>query len=382
MSWFKIDDGFHCHPKVLEAGNEAIGLYVRCGSYCSQQLTEGRVPRVIALMYGDTNLIDTLVKVGLFKPVEDGWLIHDYDVYNPSREQVLAEREAAKQRQRNARERAKAAREEAARKASGKAAEGNDHAVSHAVTSAVTHGVSHNGDDANEPERHAVTHAQRPPEAGFGDPEGAGPVSGGVEEHAAHSDSADVSRRDFTRESRSPRPDPTRPVLPSEVIKASAADAAGAEPAALFDSTAVVVSAPAAPAASVPDTQSEQNAGALVAEWIESRPDNRPPGRTIGHAGKELRVLLEEDRIPYETVRAGFMAWARKGCAPSAIASFVNEEQSTRARGLLPGQRMSTTDQRVTDALALAAELRAEEQQNGLGSLIPVDFTAVRGLTA
>src|ERR1700756_3023145 len=102
MSWFKIDDGFHCHPKVLEAGNEAIGLYVRCGSYCSQQLTEGRVPRVIALMYGDMNLIDTLVKVGLFKPVEDGWLIHDYGTYNPSREQVLAEREAAKQRQRAA----------------------------------------------------------------------------------------------------------------------------------------------------------------------------------------------------------------------------------------------------------------------------------------
>lgn len=339
MSWFKIDDGFHCHPKVLEAGNEAIGLYVRCGSYCSQQLTEGRVPRVIALMYGDTNLIDTLVKVGLFKPVEDGWLIHDYDVYNPSREQVLAEREAAKQRQRNARERAKAAREEAARKASGKSAEGNGHAVTHGVTSAVSHGVSHNGDDANEPERHAVTHVQRHAEAGFGDPEGTGPVSSAAEELAGDSASVDASRRDYTRESRSPRPDPTRPVLPLEVIKTSAADAAGAEPAALFDSTAVVVSAPSAPTESEPDARPEQNAGTLVAEWLESRTGNRPPGRTIGHAGKELRILLEEDHIPYETVRAGFMAWSRKGSAPSAIASFVNEAQARTANVVVPFQR-------------------------------------------
>ncbi|HZP54986.1 hypothetical protein [Actinocrinis sp.] len=132
------------------------------------------------------------------------------------------------------------------------------------------------------------------------------------------------------------------PVAPS--VNPSAADAAGAEPAALFDSPAAVDSAPTAPANGNPDAGSQQNAAALVAEWIESRPNNRPPGRTIGHAGKELRILLEEDRIPYEVVRTGFMAWSRKGSAPSAIASFVNEAQARAANVVVPFQRSVPND--------------------------------------
>lgn len=340
MSWFKIDDGFHCHPKVLEAGNEAIGLYVRCGSYSSQQLTEGFVPRVIALMYGDTHLIDALVKVGLFRPVDGGWQIHDYGVYNPTREQVLGEREAAKQRQRNARERARQAREDAKRKAAEADGDSIRHGVTNGVTSAVTHGVSHISGDAYDPGRHGVTHASPDANSQNGHETVTVATSGPVNESAGHGDSADVSRRDFTRESRSPRPDPTRPVLPTEVLKASAADAAGTEPAALFDSPAVVDLAPTAPAEHTP----ELNAGTLVAEWLEARTSNRPPKRTIGHVGKELRILLEEDHIPYEIVRDGFMAWSRKGSAPSALASFVNEVQARASNVVVPFQRSAPND--------------------------------------
>lgn len=114
----------------------------------------------------------------------------------------------------------------------------------------------------------------------------------------------------------------------------------GAEPVALFDSPTVVRSAPSAPAE---HNEPELNAGTLVAEWLESRASNRPPKRTIGHAGKELRILLEEDHIPYETVRAGFMAWSRKGSAPSAIASFVNEEQARASNVVVPMQRNGHT---------------------------------------
>lgn len=323
MTWFKIDDGFHCHPKVLEAGNEAIGFWVRCGSYCAQQLTEGFVPRAVALMYGDTVLIDVLVKVGMLIPVANGWQMHDFLVYNPTKEKVEADREAAAKRQRDARERAKKAREEAARKA---AAERDRHVGSHGVT----HAVSHIHGGAHETDRHGVTHAHATQ----------GAESLDLDTKSAYGESegpeaaAEASRRDSRRESRSPRPDPTRPVLPTEVIKTSAAGAAGAEPAALFDPPAAVASAPAAPA----DNEPERGAGTLIAEWLESRVGNRPPGRTIGHAGKELRILLEEDHIPYETVRDGFMAWSRKGSAPSAIASFVNEAQA-RASNVIPIQR-------------------------------------------
>ena len=66
------------------------------------------------------------------------------------------------------------------------------------------------------------------------------------------------------------------------------------------------------------------NAGTLIAEWISSRA-TRPPGEIIGQASKAIKKLLEVDRIPYETVRAGVIAWDRKRKHPSTIPSFVNE---------------------------------------------------------
>lgn len=165
MTWFKLDDGFHCHPKVLEAGNEAIGLYVRCGSWVSQQLTDGFVPTSIALLYGGRDLAEALVGANLWTPVTGGWQMHDYLTYNPSKDQVQADRHAAAERQKRARERAKAAREAKQAAAQGGHGVTNDdsHASSHAVTHAVTEddGVTTSGDDDpglwSAPESHAVT---------------------------------------------------------------------------------------------------------------------------------------------------------------------------------------------------------------------------------
>jgi hypothetical protein len=44
MPWFRLEDSFHNHPKVHQAGNAAIGLWVRCGTYSAQYLTDGHVP--------------------------------------------------------------------------------------------------------------------------------------------------------------------------------------------------------------------------------------------------------------------------------------------------------------------------------------------------
>ncbi|MGH3495064.1 MAG: hypothetical protein ACRDQ1_17770, partial [Sciscionella sp.] len=110
MTWFKVDDSFHSHAKTLKAGNAALGLWVRCGSHCAQHLTDGFVPREIALLYGTTALAARLVEAGLWRPVDGGWAMHDYHDYNPSAEKVQAERHAATQRQRSAREAAKSRR--------------------------------------------------------------------------------------------------------------------------------------------------------------------------------------------------------------------------------------------------------------------------------
>lgn len=105
MGWFRVDDGFHSHPKVLAVGNEAAGLYVRCGSWCAQHRTDGQIPREIALLYGNTGCVSFLEAEGLWIPTKTGWRMHDYLAYNPSKKQVEAERRKAADRQKRYRER-------------------------------------------------------------------------------------------------------------------------------------------------------------------------------------------------------------------------------------------------------------------------------------
>lgn len=104
MPWFRLDDSFHSHPKVIAAGNEAVGLYVRCGTYAAQHLTDGFVGKSIVLLYGSEALAARLVDVALWNRTRGGWNIHDYLDYNPSRETVEKERKAAAERQRRSRE--------------------------------------------------------------------------------------------------------------------------------------------------------------------------------------------------------------------------------------------------------------------------------------
>ena len=47
MSWFKMDDQFPTHPKVMRAGPAAAWLYIAGGCYCTRHLTDGLIPRVV-----------------------------------------------------------------------------------------------------------------------------------------------------------------------------------------------------------------------------------------------------------------------------------------------------------------------------------------------
>ena len=75
MPWFRMDDSFHSHPKVIAAGNEAVGLYVRCGTYAAEHLTDGFVDREVVLLYGSTALAATLVRTRLWHRARGGWTI-------------------------------------------------------------------------------------------------------------------------------------------------------------------------------------------------------------------------------------------------------------------------------------------------------------------
>jgi hypothetical protein len=94
VSWFKVDDGFAFHSKTLAAGNAAVGMWVRAGSWSSQQLTDGMVPLSIARQLGPKSQTNSLVEAGLWVPAGGGFEFHQWSTggRNPTRAQVEAKR--------------------------------------------------------------------------------------------------------------------------------------------------------------------------------------------------------------------------------------------------------------------------------------------------
>lgn len=95
MTWFKVDDSFHSHPKVMAASPAALGLWVVAGSWSGMNLTEGHVPSHVLprLVPKAERLARELVAVGLWDRVENGFVFHDWTSYNPTRSEAIAARE-------------------------------------------------------------------------------------------------------------------------------------------------------------------------------------------------------------------------------------------------------------------------------------------------
>lgn len=98
MPWFKVDDTFPHHAKVLTAGNAAVGLWVRAGAWSMQQLTDGYVPKHVAQTMGTRAEAGRLVDAGLWQPVEGGYQFHEWEQRQPSKVDVLSERESNRRR--------------------------------------------------------------------------------------------------------------------------------------------------------------------------------------------------------------------------------------------------------------------------------------------
>ncbi|PDQ34974.1 MAG: hypothetical protein B5766_08265 [Candidatus Lumbricidophila eiseniae] len=93
MAWFKIDDTWWAHPKTLELTSAAIALWVRAGSWASQQLTDGHIPiHVLPIFSAGPEIAAELVTVGYWDAVSDGWKFHDWDEYQPTRNEVHSRR--------------------------------------------------------------------------------------------------------------------------------------------------------------------------------------------------------------------------------------------------------------------------------------------------
>jgi hypothetical protein len=99
MTWFKLSDQFYDHPKVMQAGNAAVGLWVRCCTWSSRQLMDGHIPKSTAHHYGTQRDIDRLIQTRLWIVQDDDYWVPDFLEFNPSAAKVLAERAAALERQ-------------------------------------------------------------------------------------------------------------------------------------------------------------------------------------------------------------------------------------------------------------------------------------------
>ena len=106
MPWFFIDDHLAMHPKAVEAGNAAMGLWVRAGSWCAAHLTDGSLPAaMVTPLGGRARDANRLVEVGLWEQ-PDGrrgdYVFKDWPHYQKSKVQVETEREVKREQNRRA----------------------------------------------------------------------------------------------------------------------------------------------------------------------------------------------------------------------------------------------------------------------------------------
>lgn len=99
MTWFRVDDTLAFHRKVIDAGNAAMGLWVRAGSWSSQHLTDGCIPLRTVKLLGTVSQARRLVTAGLWMETDDGFQFHDWSIQNPTAATVRDRQKTAAARQ-------------------------------------------------------------------------------------------------------------------------------------------------------------------------------------------------------------------------------------------------------------------------------------------
>lgn len=101
MPHFRVDDALHSHPKAQRAGDDAMGMWARAGSFCMAYLTDGFVPDWwVKQQPKGTAKAKKLVAAGLWidgaeREGETGYQFHEFvgPGRQDSRAQIEAERE-------------------------------------------------------------------------------------------------------------------------------------------------------------------------------------------------------------------------------------------------------------------------------------------------
>lgn len=123
MVWFRVDDGFHDHPKVealLEGkhASDAIALWTLAGSWCSKQLTDGEISASKVARLGiphHAKAAQELVRVRLWEKTDTGFRFHEWTERQAARADVDQSRRESADRMRRLRANQRSRREETGR---------------------------------------------------------------------------------------------------------------------------------------------------------------------------------------------------------------------------------------------------------------------------
>lgn len=109
MTWVRLDDQFPDHPKALACSAEALWLHISGLCWCARHLTDGHIPKNavarLAVVKNPPARAAELVDAGIWIDEGSHFVIHDYLDFQPSKETVMSQRDAARDRQRKSRER-------------------------------------------------------------------------------------------------------------------------------------------------------------------------------------------------------------------------------------------------------------------------------------
>lgn len=111
MSWFKADDGLPFHRKTIKAGNAAMGLWIRAGTWLRGDGAREEHPDTLtyaeARTMGSAAEIKRLIDAGFWEACklhgERAVRFHDWETYQPPSEVLEDKRNAWADRKRRSR---------------------------------------------------------------------------------------------------------------------------------------------------------------------------------------------------------------------------------------------------------------------------------------
>lgn len=121
MAWFAVDDGFPDHPKLERLEGRpmdyalAVAAWCLMGADCMKPdrasdgfVTHARLKKVLRLPRSlRERAVSALVECELWEPVEGGYKFHDWTDYQPTADEILADKKARAERQKRYRQKQK-----------------------------------------------------------------------------------------------------------------------------------------------------------------------------------------------------------------------------------------------------------------------------------